>query len=173
MTTKTCTKCGETKTTDRFSKHRSKRDGLQSNCKTCLTACNRAYRKANRDRVNARARAYREANRDRENARSRAYKEKHREELAAYNRAYYEANRDRENARSRARRALMGRPEQDRVRAITARYATRSGEPWTPEEDKYILTGTGTLTDKALQLSRTHSAVARRSAILRRQDNAA
>lgn len=172
MTTKTCTGCGETKTTDRFSKHRSKRDGLQSRCKTCLNADNRVYRKANRDRVNARARAYREANLDKENARGRAYKEKHREELAAYNRAYYEANRDRENARNRARRALIGKPEQDRVREITSRYATRSGEPWTPEEDRYILTGPGTYIDKALQLSRTHSAVAVRANRLR-QDNAA
>lgn len=172
MTTKKCTTCGETKPTDQFNKNRTKRDGLKSRCRTCLNAYNRAYREANRDRTNSYGRAYREANRDKENARVRAYKEKHREELAAYNRAYYEANRDRENARSRARRALMGRPEQDRVRAITARYATRSGEPWTPEEDRYILTGPGTYIDKALQLSRTHSAVAVRANRLR-QDNAA
>lgn len=172
MTTKTCTKCGEIKSTDQFHKCRSHRDGLQSICKTCNAAMSRAYREANRDRTNSYSRTYREANRDKVSARQREYKKAHREELAAYNRAYREANRDNIADRERAYYALVGHPHTERAQQITARYATRTGEPWTPEEDKYILTDPGTIMDKALQLSRTHSAVTVRARRLRQEQTA-
>lgn len=128
MTTKTCTKCGETKTVEQFHRNRSKRNGLESSCKTCTAARNRAYNEANRDKI---------------------------------------------SARDRARYNLIGNQGQDRTREVTTRYATRTREPWTPEEDRYLLTGTGTYMDRALQLSRTYKAVARRAAKLRRQDQTA
>lgn len=188
MTTKTCTKCGETKTVDQFSKDRTKRDGRRPSCKTCTAAQRRAHYEANREQINARQRAYNEANREEISARKRAYRaghrekisaqkrayyESNREEISARNRAYNEANRDKINARNRTHRALVGNPSVERYQEVTARYATRNGEPWTPEEDRYILTGPGTLMDKALQLSRTYEAVAHRSTTLRRQENAA
>lgn len=194
MTTKTCTKCGETKPTDQFGKDRTKRDGLQSNCKDCqrahreanrdkILARQRSYREANRDKINAydrayneanreKRRAYREANRDKINEQKRTHYEANRDEIAARQRAYNEANREQINARDRARYALVGSPGGARAREVTARYATRTGEPWTPEEDRYILTDPGTIMDKALQLSRTHSAVESRARQLR-QENAA
>lgn len=157
MTTKTCTKCGETKTTDQFTKDNSKRDGLRSNCKTCIAPRNRAYKEANRDKIAAQQCAYREANRDRRNAQKRAYREANREECNAKCRAWY---------------ALVGDPGRERCQDVTARYATRNRAPWTPEEDRYLLTGPGTYMDKALQLSRTYSAVMTRAQLLR-QENAA
>lgn len=139
MTTKTCTKCGETKPTDQFHKNRANRDGLQPRCKDCQ----RAYYKANRDKI------------------------------AAQSHAYYEANREECNARDRARHALVGKPHTDRAQSITEKHATRKYDPWTPEEDRHLLTGPGTIMDKALQLSRTYDAVERRAAKLRRQEQAA
>lgn len=187
MTTKKCTTCGETKPTDQFHKCRSSRDGLKSSCKTCANAMSRAYYEANRehiaaqkraynevnrDKINARQRAYNEANRDKMIARQRAYREANQDKVAARDRAYNEANRDKINARQRARNALMGNPFRDRAQEVTTRYATRIRDPWTPEEDHYVLTGPGTLMDKALQLSRTYDAVKNRAKLLR-QENAA
>lgn len=137
MTTKTCTKCGETKPTDQFHKCRSSRDGLQSSCTTCTDAMSRAYYEANR------------------------------EHIVAQKRAYNEVNRDKINARQRARNTLMGNPFRDRAQEVTTRYATRIRDPWAPEEDNYVLTGPGTLMDKALQLSRTYDAVKNRAKLLR------
>lgn len=157
MTTKTCTKCGETKTTDQFYKDRASKDGLCQQCKACRAARNRAYYEANREECTAKRRAYWEATREERNAQQRAY---------------HEANRDRENARSRAYYNFIGNSIAERHRAITSRYATRTGEPWTTEEDRYLLTDPGTLMDKALQLSRTYDAVKNRAKRLRQEQAA-
>lgn len=142
MTTKTCNKCGETKSTDQFYNDRSRRDGLTSSCKTCSNARCRAYYEANREQISARVSAH------------------------------YEANRDKIKAYNHARRALMGNPSTKRSQEVAARYATRVWDQWTPEEDHYVLTGPGTLIDKALQLSRTYEAVKRRSRQLRQEQTA-
>ena len=183
MTTKTCTMCGETKPTDKFGKKQSNLDGLQSSCKTCRSARQRAYYEANREQISAYQHAYREANRDKFTAYNRAYYEANRDKMIARQRAYREANReeikayreanrDKINARNRARHALIGNPTKVRCQEVAARYATRKYDPWTPEEDRYLLTCPGTNLDKALQLSRTYDAVERRAEKLR-QDNAA
>lgn len=153
MTTKKCTKCGETKPTEQFYKNSASKDGLHPQCKTCIAARNRAYYEANREE----RKAYREANR---------------EHIAASNSAYREANREQIAAQKRARYALVGDPSGARTRAVTSRYSTRNRAPWTPEEDRYLLTGPGTLMDKALQLSRTYSAVNVRAHRLRQEQTA-
>lgn len=43
--TKTCTKCGETKSINDFFRDKSKRDGLYSQCKACCYEKNKAYQK--------------------------------------------------------------------------------------------------------------------------------
>jgi len=43
--TKECSKCGEIKTIEQFSKNRSKKDGLQIECKTCRRKYMRKYNK--------------------------------------------------------------------------------------------------------------------------------
>lgn len=142
MTTKTCTKCGETKTTDQFYKSRKGKCGVRSQCKTCVRTQQRAYQEENRDKINAQRRAY------------------------------HEANREECNARNRARHALVGEPHTGRAQSITEKHATRIRDPWTPEEDRYIITGPGTYMDKALQLSRTYSAVSQRAQRLRQEQTA-
>lgn len=44
---KTCTKCGETKDYSGFSKHKNKKDGYTSNCKKCVTAAFKEWKKNN------------------------------------------------------------------------------------------------------------------------------
>lgn len=56
---KQCTKCGEVKSVEGFSKDKQKRDGLQSYCKPCANA----YREKNREKILTYNKAYYQANR--------------------------------------------------------------------------------------------------------------
>lgn len=47
---KTCTKCGEVKALDAFHSHKSKKDGLGSNCNSCSIARNKIWRQNNKDK---------------------------------------------------------------------------------------------------------------------------
>ncbi len=103
--TKTCTKCDTTKTVDRFYKNKSKKDGLQSQCKTCakgyketnreeIRAKQKAYHEANLEEIRARKKAYREANREKIMVKDKAYREANREVILAKKKSYHEANRE-------------------------------------------------------------------------------
>lgn len=142
ITVKRCTKCGETKSVDGFHRDRSKRDGLAVQCKECRRADSLAYYEAHREETLACKDAYREA---------------HREEIRVYDRAY-----------SRDRRDLLGNPTLERWREITAKHATRRGEPWSEAEDAYLSASTDRIVDDALALKRTHQSVNKRIASLRR-----
>lgn len=177
MTTKTCTKCDETKPLDDYSRDRRSPDGRVSECKTCKNAQKRAYREANREKINARDRAYREVNREKIATKARAYYKANREKIDAQKRDYHEANREKCNARNRAyreanRETLAARSRayhaenREQVNARSRAYtrklneetratATRNGEPWTPEEDHYLTTTTDTAAEAAFNLGRT------------------
>lgn len=47
---KTCNNCRHAKPESEFSKDKSKRDGLQAKCKTCLKAISKAWSDANKER---------------------------------------------------------------------------------------------------------------------------
>ena len=146
ITVKRCTKCGETKPVDGFTRKRSSRDGLESQCKSCI-------------------RAYYEAHREEKCDKARAYYEAHREER----RAYDEARREEKRAYDRDKNALLGNPTAERWEAITVKHATRSGEPWSESEDAYLAASTERAVDDALALKRTYGSVAHRIAHLRRR----
>lgn len=151
---KRCTKCGETKSVDGFSRDRSRRDGLSPHCK----ACRRAYYEAHREEKRANSRSYRDAHREELRAYDAAYLEAHREEHRAYNRAY-----------GRDRRALLGNQMVDRWQEITAKHATRAGEPWSEADDTYLAASTDRDVDDALKLKRTYNSVTGRIARLRKR----
>lgn len=183
ITVKRCTKCGETKSVDGFSRNRSNRDGLCSQCKDCSRDYIRAYREAHREEISAKERAYREAHREeirarqrvyneahREEIRSRniAYAEAHREEIRAYREAYRDANLEERRAYDRERHALLGGPTRERWNEITAKHATRSGR-WSDAEDAYIAASTDRIVDDAIALKRTYASVQHRIARLRKR----
>ena len=62
---KRCSKCDENKPMSEFSKHKGKKDGLQSQCKKCVSAYHRKYRVANVDRMNATSAKWRANNQER------------------------------------------------------------------------------------------------------------
>lgn len=149
MSTRKCTKCGETKAVEQFSWKNRAKGKREPRCKVCrkqyyqtnreaVRAQNRQYREEHREEINARSqqhyadnreavlahqRQYHEANRDEINARGRQYHEDNREEINARKRQYHEDNREAINARRRT-------PEARAVRnaAANARNATVEGK---------------------------------------------
>ncbi|APQ42443.1 hypothetical protein [Pasteurella phage PMP-GADVASU-IND] len=167
MTTKTCTKCGVAKPLAAFHKDKTGKFGRCPSCKECVAAYQRAYRESNREKINAYARAYRESNREKVRDNQRAWHEANREKRSAQNRAWYEANREKRSAQNRARKALMGAPHIDKWQEISLKHATRDGDLWSEEEDRYLATSTNRAIDDALALQRTYNAVnARRTHLI-------
>ena len=70
---KTCTKCKRSLPLDSFSRDRSKKDGLRSQCRECQKAADRRYREANVEAERERKRRYLEANLEGERERKRRY----------------------------------------------------------------------------------------------------
>jgi NAD-dependent SIR2 family protein deacetylase len=71
---KRCTKCGEEKPPEEFSRDRSRKDGRYPQCKACVRRCN----KENAGRLAEYNRRWREANRDKQRALDRRYRERKR-----------------------------------------------------------------------------------------------
>ena len=59
---KRCSRCGEVKTLDEFSRDRSARDGFQSACKECRRLVVQKWRQQNPDKVRAYSRKYQQEN---------------------------------------------------------------------------------------------------------------
>jgi len=92
--TKHCTKCETTKTVDQFHRDRSKKDGLQTQCKTCVKAKQKAYRAANPKEIAAKKKIYYEANREKIAEKGKRYREENHEAVQERKRIYRESNRE-------------------------------------------------------------------------------
>ena len=172
MSGKRCPGCGEVKGVEAFSRCGSRKDGLQSRCKTCdrrryeanreaVLERQRRYREGNREAIAERNRRYYETNREAELERHRRYREENRESIAEYHRSYYEANR--EAIAERKRRYYEAN------RDMARESATRAGEPYTPAEDAHILTSDEPIAVIAVELGRTMESVNKRRRILRKK----
>lgn len=135
-TTKTCTKCGETKPLDGFFKHRGGKYGVRSACKPCVAERRRRHYEKNRDDIREQQRSYYEANRDYMQERERRYKAE---------------NRDIVNAKNSKRTRV--------TQELTEVFATvPPSTPWTSEEEHFLMAEDGmTIYEKAVQLGRTYS----------------
>ena len=78
---KTCSKCGEEKSLDTFSKNKSKHDGLNTWCKPCYSAYRKSYNQ--RDYV-----------KEKQRVASLRWHHENREEAIAKSKEYHAANRD-------------------------------------------------------------------------------
>lgn len=111
ITTKLCTKCGESKPFAGFSKNIRARDGMNCHCKDCARIATAVWRANNPERARASENAYRAANIDKVKARYVAH---------------YKANYDKKKAN--VLRWQAEHPESVRMYRATARARRRAAE---------------------------------------------
>ena len=70
-----CGICHEIKTTDCFRKNKSKKDGIQSQCKQCCSEIERQYRENNKEKISKKRHQYYENNKEKINERQRQWNE--------------------------------------------------------------------------------------------------
>ena len=114
METKTCSKCGETKTLDGFYKHSGCKYGVHPSCK----ACRSAYHAKNAETENARSRAYKAANREAISTYNKAYQAKNAEAITARHKVYRAENSEAISAQMKTWRA----ENSDHLSAYSRRY---------------------------------------------------
>jgi hypothetical protein len=109
---KQCTKCKEWKEEGEYSKNRSVKSGLKSECKMCESDRRRKYREVNPGKVNESVRKWRKANP---------------EKVKEVNRKQYKANPEKE--KEKCRRWRKANPE--RVKEVGRKYREAN-----PEKEK-------------------------------------
>lgn len=91
---KACSVCKQTKPFDEFRKNRTKKFGLDSQCKPCVKAAEKIWREGHKEVKAARDKAYRLANPEKVRARQRRWEKKNAEKEKNRKNAYYSANKD-------------------------------------------------------------------------------
>lgn len=112
---KRCSKCGEVKAVEGFSKDKAKKDGLQSVCKACQVLVIRQYRQANLEKERERVRQYRQANPEKAREHNLRSYQANSERKREYQRRWREVNP--EKARERKRQSYQRNPENVRQRS--------------------------------------------------------
>lgn len=121
-----CTKCGEHKALEQFSRSKTGLYGRRAYCSSCGNAANRRrYQEVKAERA-VYNRQYREQNRRYLTDLHRDWVEKNRERLREYNRRYEAAHRAEKAARSRNRRALE-RSGSHTVAEVQTMYKDQNG----------------------------------------------
>lgn len=137
MTSKTCTKCKEVKETSEFYKNRRMKDGLASQCKSCM----KQYQSENRDKIAEYRRKWREDNKESERRRWRE-----------------DAHRDYWNNRDQRLRQTKERSKKENERSL--QLASRHRKPWEDWEIEFVLEDNGlTNYQKAVKLGRSYHTV--------------
>lgn len=114
---KICTKCKAEKTKTEFSKNKSKKDGLQSYCKSCwldyrvenlesIKENSREYYKENYESIRAKQKIYNSVNADSISAQHREYRIENAGRISEYFRKHRAENPSRISANNRNRRAI-------------------------------------------------------------------
>jgi len=102
---KVCGTCKELHLLSNFAKNKSKKDGHDSQCKSCvnqykinnkekITIYKKQYRESNKEKISEYNESYREANKSIRLEYEKQYRECNKEYIAEYNKRYHEANRE-------------------------------------------------------------------------------
>ena len=124
---KRCTSCKKEKTLSEFYKRKVSRDGVQSQCRTCMVKLNAVYKAGDIDKEKARQKAYRSANQEKTLAKSAAWYKNNTERAKAYSAAYRLSDPD----RAKKRQAAYRSSNSVTVKAVVAKY-------YATNKDKYI-----------------------------------
>lgn len=131
----TCTKCGETKPVDQFSKRSSRPLGITSHCKVCRAAACKGYASKNVEKFRQYKAEYAAANAEEVRRYQSAYREANREKLRQYFSEYAKKNLPKKQATTTKRRAgkLKATPrwanlaEIEKIYANSVQIATKTG----------------------------------------------
>lgn len=104
---KTCNKCLQTKTLDKFSKNSTAKFGVSSCCKDCQSLYNKAYREKHRESLLQADRERYANNREELKAKAIAYKSLNRDYYEDYNKSYYLLNKHKFLAYNSKRRKVI------------------------------------------------------------------
>ena len=88
MKTKTCSKCKQIKDIGEFHKDKGKKDGLVSQCKSCMCERAKAYYQENKEKV----KAYYQENKEEIVEQKKAYYQKNKEKIAERNKKRYNSD---------------------------------------------------------------------------------
>jgi 5-methylcytosine-specific restriction endonuclease McrA len=105
---KACSKCGQIKSIDDFSRHngsKASKSGRRSTCKACDVEANRLYRSKNKDAVNAARRKWAAENKDKKAVADKKYREANKEQIADRTKIWRSQNQEELSAKSAAYRA--------------------------------------------------------------------
>ena len=91
---KKCNKCGEIKSLEEFSKNKSSKDGLKTQCKACENQRSKRYYEANREKIAEQKKQYRKANPEKKAEYNKQYRKANREKTLEYQKQYRKANRE-------------------------------------------------------------------------------
>ena len=111
-----CSKCHEIKIANCFSKNKSKKDGVQSQCKQCRSEIERQYHKNNKEKISEKRHQYYENNREEILERTRQWNENNKEKRYYYIRQWYENNKEKICEKNRQYRENHKEEERERIR---------------------------------------------------------
>jgi len=139
---KTCLVCDETKCLDDFPKNKTAKHGVKNQCKVCMAANVRLYRRNNPVSAASSAKKWRENNKEAAKASDRAKRERKKEAYRASRKEYYAENRELILIKQKARREenIELYREKDREYALlnreTKRKAAKEWRENNPEQAK-------------------------------------
>jgi 5-methylcytosine-specific restriction endonuclease McrA len=128
---KKCSKCGQIKSLEDFSRDRSAKDGLQSACKGCRRLVVEEWRRKNPDKVRAYSKMYQRENADQRREYRREWRRRNPEASRKQKREWRQKNIERalEQERQRLRRWRKLNYEKDREAQRQREAAFRSANP--------------------------------------------
>ena len=97
---KNCCNCKVEKELVEFGNDKTRKDGLNRQCKLCNKSMSKSYYESNKDKLNVKMKTYREANKDKRKAQKKSWDESNKDKIKAYR----EANKDKIKAYQKAYR---------------------------------------------------------------------
>jgi hypothetical protein len=119
---KTCSKCGNGKPLDQFSRHKKSKDGRNQACKACCREANAIWYENNKDRQRAYCAEWRALNRESDLQRKVDYNAANSEKIKARNAAYYQKTAEDQKAKRRE----LYRQKTAEIKAENAEWASRN-----------------------------------------------
>jgi len=132
---KTCSKCQEIKPLSEFHKNKTKKDGLNSFCKSCQKAYDKAYNLANSVHLKIIRKAYYKANSEKMKAAAKANQLANSEKIKIRRKAFYKKHA--EKCKKRAREYRKAHLEQSKLHD-RKRKAFRCGVKHKPYATNYV-----------------------------------